>query len=39
MRNKETSTTCNWDGSDCYFARIHPHIDSLSQTSGSKSGG
>ena len=39
MRNPQSSTSCNWDGTDCYFARIYPHIDSLSHHSGSVSGG
>lgn len=39
MRNVESSTTCNWDGSECYFARILPHIDSISETAGSVAGG
>lgn len=39
MRNEKSSTTCNWDGTDCYFARIYPHIDSISETSGSDQGG
>ena len=39
MRNVESSTTCNWDGSECYFARVLPHIDSISESTGSMEGG
>ena len=39
MQNVESSTTCNWDGSECYSARIFPHIDNISETSGSMEGG
>ena len=39
MQNKEESIVCNWDKSDCYQARIYPHIDEISETSGSASGG
>ena len=37
--NEPASTTCNWDKTDCYQARIYPHIDEISQTSGSVAGG
>jgi len=33
------ATTCNWDNSDCYTARIYPHIDEVSHSIGSVSGG
>ena len=39
MRNEKSSTTCNWDGTDCYFARIYPQINSISETAGSVHGG
>lgn len=37
--NEASSTTCNWDRTDCYKARIYPHIDEISETSGSIKGG
>jgi len=39
MQNKEESIVCNWDKTDCYQARIYPHIDEISETSGSSTGG
>ena len=39
MRNVETSQTCNWDGTDCYFARIYPSIEDISHSAGSPAGG
>jgi len=39
MQNKEESIVCNWDKTDCYQARIYPHIDDISHTSGSSTGG
>ena len=38
-RNPVSSTTCNWDATDCYFARIYPHIDEISESGGSTNGG
>lgn len=39
LRNEESSTTCNWDGTDCYWGRIYPSMDSLSASAGSSIGG
>ena len=33
------ATTCNWDNTDCYSARIYPHIDTVSHSGGSTAGG
>ena len=33
------ATTCNWDNTDCYSARIYPHIDTVSHSGGSAAGG
>ena len=39
LEEKRTSTVCNWDGTDCYNARIYPHIDEISAIGGSAKGG
>lgn len=38
LQNKESSTTCNWDRTDCYYGRIYPSIDTISANSGSDFG-
>lgn len=39
LMKEESAVTCNWDATDCYFARIYPHIDNISEISGSANGG
>ena len=39
LRVPETSQTCNWDGTDCYFVRIYPSIEDISNFAGSLAGG
>lgn len=39
LMHETSATTCNWDGTDCYSARIYPHIDAISETVGSAAGG
>jgi hypothetical protein len=30
---------CSFDGTDCWYVKTHPKIDSISQSEGYKSGG
>ena len=39
LMHKNSATTCNWDATDCYYARIYPHIDEISEVGGSVEGG
>lgn len=39
LKHETHATSCNWDGTDCYSARILPHIDTISETGGSSAGG
>ncbi len=39
MRDDFTAKSCSMDGEDCFFARVYAHIDSISESSGSVSGG